>query len=306
MAKRVQELHVFLSGGLGNQLFQYASGRALALTYDQKLILRQDLLPPSPDKIGQISRWPNQIQDFNHGAEIWTTSFQPKGDTNFFGKWMDLKRRVASHFPSLPAKFGSASSDAVLQARKGKIAKKFFELNTTAFCKELLFGQEEELKNRVFDIIRPSRNFLEMMDSIQRQKILAVHIRQGDFKNLVRQYGSIDKQYFKKAIGIQHSEFSYDATWVFTDSENVYVDYLMKENLITRVITPEDMERPLENLLLLSSTEGLVASNSTFSWWSMFLGSRQRQVIAPAPEQALYRVFSPSDSRIGKVNFLEC
>ena len=66
MLAKSSEVSVFLRGGLGNQLFQYSAGLKISRMTGKKLILRTDLLPIQEDKIGGISRWPNQISEFSH------------------------------------------------------------------------------------------------------------------------------------------------------------------------------------------------------------------------------------------------
>jgi len=101
------EIRVFLRGGLGNQLFQYAMGLHFSVTQGRNLVLREDLFPDVEDEIDGVSRWPNQIRNFEHFGLYCATSHQPAFDTNLFGKFMQVQRMFGDSAPRLFRGFGT-------------------------------------------------------------------------------------------------------------------------------------------------------------------------------------------------------
>jgi hypothetical protein len=71
--------------------------------------------------------------------------------------------------------------------------------------------------------------------------------------------------------------------------------------------TADYAESPISDLLAMSSAKGLVMSNSTFSWWSAWLGGQKSDlnVVAPSPwfareSAAEAQLFSPNWQRINR------
>jgi hypothetical protein len=80
--------------------------------------------------------------------------------------------------------------------------------------------------------------------------------------------------------------------WVFTDppesTPKDVLDFLNPK----RIIGPEVLPRPLENLILMSRAKALIAANSSFSWWAALLTYGGTPVIAPRIAAAKVNNFS--------------
>lgn len=286
-----KELHVFLRGGLGNQLFQYSTGLALSAAQGRELVLRGDLLPEVEDSIGGVSRWPNQITEFHYSGTIQTKSYQPLGRTNWLGKSMQIMRLVGDKLPSLVSKMGwlasenGNSSDPILQ-RPVRL------INSYSSSKNLAFLNRDKLRQEIGDIRDPSQKFLELTSEIEMSDTIAVHLRQGDYLNLSHIYGSSSLSFLKVAIDeLKHIGFEPNI-WLFTDTpESTPKDVLNFLNA-KRIIGPEELPRPLENLILMSRAKALIAANSSFSWWAALLTYGGTPVIAPRIAAAKVNNFS--------------
>ena len=284
-------LQVFLRGGLGNQLFQYSTGMALAEAQGRYLVLRGDLLPKTEDTIGGVSRWPNQITDFHHSGTIRTKSNQPVGKTNLVGKSMQVMRLAGDRMPELLARLGwlanenNESSIEVLTAQVSLI-------NSYSPFKDLAFKFREKLRSEINNIHNPSNDFLNLVTEIKKSKAIAVHLRQGDYLNLGHIYGSSSLDFLKSAVQELQTTGELESVWLFTDTPssipNEVLDFLNPQ----RVIGPEMLPRPLESMLLMSKASALIAANSSFSWWSALLTSSGTPVCAPHIVSARVNNFS--------------
>ncbi len=275
-----KELHVFLRGGLGNQLFQYSTGIAIAQVQDRELVLRGDLLPKSEDSIGGVSRWPSQIADFSHSGRIFTHSNQPVGRTNVFGKWMQIMRLLGDKSPSLVAGLGWLASE------NGGDPEPLLErpirlINSYCSAKGLAFSYRDRFRHEITCVTNPSADFEQLTKEIQQSEPVAIHLRQGDYVNLSHIYGTSSLVFLKSALEELGQRVDLRNVWLFTDTPSstpsVILDYLSPQ----RVIGPQDLTRPLENLVLMSQSKALVAANSSFSWWAAFLTSPGTPVVAP-------------------------
>jgi hypothetical protein len=102
---------------------------------------------------------------------------------------------------------------------------------------------------------------------------VAFHIRRGDYLNYPDIFNVCDDNYFKKMF----DQFDgYDIN-VFTDSPEVisnnFKDY--KYRLI-------QTQSELIDMKLISNHTNIVCSNSSFSWWSSFLGDVKTLVVVPS------------------------
>ncbi len=294
---RKSELHVFLRGGLGNQLFQYSTGLAFSSNAGKQLVLRTDLLPMKQDSIGGVSRWPNQISDFIHEGTVRFETSQPEGATNVMGKLMQLERLVGDAVPALPRLFGHLASESKL--RNGDIINPagLSAINSYAAIKELGVKQRSALRDQIRSVVNPSTTYLELSKEISSEPVVAVHVRQGDYIGLEHIYGKGSSAYYGQALALalDHANISKRKIWLFTDSP----DQLGKDLLTTvkpeRILGPQDLERPIETLGLMSQTNCLIAANSSFSWWVALLTSEGTPVYAPHISKAKVNNFDQTE-----------
>lgn len=286
-----RKLQVFLRGGLGNQLFQYSTGLALSKAQGRYLVLRGDLLPEVEDSIGGISRWPNQLCDFEHSGLIFTKSHQPLGLTNWLGKSMQLMRLLGDQFPNLVKKLGwlagenGSSSDPDLDQPVRII-------NSYSSSKHLAFYNREKLRQEVNEVREPSKIFLELTSEIQRTGAIAVHLRQGDYLNLSHIYGSSSLNFLNSAIQELKQLGIEPNIWLFTDTPDSTPEQVLDFLKPQKVIGPAELPRPIENMILMSKAKALIAANSSFSWWAALLTSPGTPVFAPNIANAKVNNFS--------------
>jgi hypothetical protein len=293
----LNELQVFLRGGLGNQLYQYSTGLAISEQYGKKLVLRTDLLPKTQDQIGGISRWPDQISSFAHSGVLRGTSYQPIGKTNLFGKSMQIMRTVGDRWPVLSEKMGWYASE--------KSAKnEFFNpagtrlINSYVAIKDFAWKNQARLRLETSQIRNPSNLFSQLMEEMADIPTCVIHVRLGDYRELARVYGQSSDNFIQAAIGRIRSYDMLERVWVFSDSPKDLMLREFKNLTIERVIGPDDLPRPIENLVLMSKANSIIASNSSFSWWAGCLSREGTRVVAPYYSSALVNNFSKSEMRI--------
>lgn len=143
------------------------------------------------------------------------------------------------------------------------------------------------------------KDSLETIASIFEPKILPirdrtyeginVHIRRGDYllQANTSTLGLAGIDYFKRAMKLMSDFSKYQNFQVFSDSpELVMQDFVGYSNITFRDM-PEPND-PLNELLSLSNSQGLIMSNSSFSWWAAWLMKHTNPssiVIAPRPWQ---------------------
>lgn len=242
-----------LSGGLGNQLFQYAFGRFLAykLNTELKLDLSRAKISLSPKnhicyRLGDF----NIQENFATPEEIVhvkaTGLFAPP-----FPKPEDFQRDIFIR--------GHAFHDE----------EAFIEIGD-------IIRQEFTLKNPLHTISAAwERKILVAEDSV------ALHIRRGDYMNVIHIVGIIPLDYYKTCVAELKKLFPNITAFIFSDDIN-----WVRENLNLDVPTEyvKDCESDNEEFYLMSLCKHTVIANSTFSWWAAWLNPNpDKRVFAPLP-----------------------
>jgi hypothetical protein len=280
---KINEIHVFLRGGLGNQLFQYALGLHVSITQDKKLVIREDLLPESEDEIGGVSRWPNQISHFQHSGNNFTKSHQPSSDTNLFGKLMQAQRMLGDSVPGLLLRLGIYGAETSGLLIDDFLARNLRTINGYAVSKSFALAQKVSISKQVNAIKKPSRTFETLDFEIRAKSPIIVHLRMGDYLSLTEVYGSISIKFIQEGLAAL-SGLDRPPIWIFTQNEDDLGKDLLETINPERVVDSKVLNRPIENMLLMSKGGGLICSNSTLSWWSAFLSGKSQNVIAPRYE----------------------
>lgn len=133
---------------------------------------------------------------------------------------------------------------------------------------------------------------LERLQSYQKQieKTIAVslHIRRGDYLENTEAYGGIcTEEYYKKAIELVKKKEPEAVFYVFsneTDWAKEWIDIQYKE-MADRFVVIEGTteETGYLDLFLMSRCKHHIMANSSFSWWGAWLNpSKKKLVIAPS------------------------
>lgn len=283
---------VFLTGGLGNQLFQIAQSRHL---FGQSVVeLDWRLGRPRLNSSGMP-----EIADFN------------LGDTFFFSRKTSKKDRYFK--PSQPLRYvfnlylrNSVSSNSkVFRSAINLICHLLWPVAGLIYCHKILFLYRQDnffpikrpclagyfqnpdwLNDRALraelaqlkvdsEIVRMYKNFAV------EERPLCVHMRMTDYRFDPR-IGMISPEYFIKEVRKELARRDYGRVWLFSDEPKAAADSLREFNNMIRLI--DSNMSSAETLELMKLCEGFVISNSTFSWWGAYLSTADaRNITAPYP-----------------------
>lgn len=255
-----------LNGGLGNQMFQYAFGRAMSLRRGEELIL--DL--SSYDQLARGDT-PRQfkLDQFAIQATIINKQVRPLTAS--------LLWRLRHRLGTLISKEYHLRFHPEYLKSKEKIFDGFFQSYK-------YFRDYENVIRKDFSIKRSMTGQVKSLaDKIGQSESVSIHVRRGDYVSNVSNYhgyGVCPIEYYAQAIDLVKSKttkphfyiFSDDIAWVkknlIFSGEAVYVSVLGLDETI--------------ELYLMSLCQYNIIANSTFSWWAAWLNARpDKQVIAP-------------------------
>lgn len=274
-----KKIVIRLSGGLGNQLFQYAAARQVAMRSDCALELDLSTLyrripgvTPRNFELNQIIR----EEELTHGQEVSKLNQFLMGNRyNFISSFSQLTQRVFRER-------GPDFDKRVLNVTSGWTMEGYFQ--SELYFQEISKTIAEEFSSPV----NTSDWFKELCDEIACDKeSVSVHIRMTDFhhERNVPIHGVLPHKYYKDAFKWLRRSTSVGKLYVFSDG-NVEQFFEAPDwpNEIV-VVTPPRTSPPLESLLAMSHASALVTANSSFSWWAAWLAHIRRSsvVLAPSP-----------------------
>lgn len=262
-------------GGLGNQMFQYAAAKSLAIRTQQEI--KVDL------------SFYKFVKDRSFSLQVFENDY----------KYADSK--------DIRSVLGILSYRVVLRAFKllkkitGSVAMCY--LDDPGFCYNRKF---EAVKGdcfmdgywqsyRYFEQYR--QNILQLftfkqapgipegiLDNIRQEESVSIHIRRGDYvsdKKNTAYHGVCDISYYQKAVQHIREKVKKPVFYIFSDD----IDWV-KENLVIEgecVYVSEINKLPEVDMQLMSLCRHNIIANSSFSWWGAWLNRNiDKIVVAPA------------------------
>lgn len=266
-----------LVGGLGNQMFQYAAGRALSLARDQPLRLDVSELSAS-----NAYRQFELQRIFNCPIAIATES--------------DLRDVLGWQFPSALRRFLSRPGAAAFR-RESFVVEPHFHYwqgisKVPSACYLRGYWQSERYFLTKAAQIRADFSFTppsssrnaECLAQIGEVSAVSVHLRRGDFASNASfntKHGLCSLDYYRAASRYMAEKLVHPQFFVFSDDrewtrDNFKIDYPCQF---------VDCNRGAESyndMLLMSACQHHIIANSTFGWWGAWLNPRpEKIVIAP-------------------------
>jgi hypothetical protein len=267
------------SGGLGNQLFQYAALRYYAKRYHADMHIAVD---PEWNALSYGYPRPCLLQHFSIPARMAVRSLSDR--IIFSAKpWLNA---VSDPFSKLwgMQKFSQQTTDHYRFLRdlplKGSVKTLYLE----GYFENHVMVEEiaAELRSDLIFRQRPEGKTLDIMAQIGRSKTpVSIHVRRGDATLPVEGKVVLQADYYANAILRIKERFGDPSFFVFSDD----IPYV-KENLPLGVnavfIDHNDCYTAHEDLRLMSCCHHHIIANSTFSWWGAWLNARSdKMVIAP-------------------------
>jgi len=276
-----------IQGGLGNQMFQYAMGRALSFLHNKKLYLDTSGLGKPIE--GHLERG-FMLDNFNINALILSPekllSFK-KG--SFWRKLSGKQKKYIKQlvFEEVPEN-NSPIKDAQLIVKHATYLFypdikeiKEGDIYLDGYWQSYkYFNSIKDILNKEFQIkCTLSSQAQKMKDKIQSCLSISVHIRRTDYISTEygqKFYNTISMGYYNKAIEIFKSKYNKIIIFVFSDE----IEWC-KANFISgqEIYYISNNKNPIEDLHLMSYCKHNIISNSTFSWWAAWINSNPDKIV---------------------------
>ena len=266
MTRVIARLH----GGLGNQLFQYAVGRAVALRTGSELLLDARELAD-----GTKGRY--HLGHFSIQARLAAENELPPAKSRplayaWWRKFGRSPRFVREQGLAYNERIETIDADCYLHGYFQ--SQRYFADIAQTLWSDLTFKEAISGENA------------RMAERIQMRPSVSMHIRRGDYViNAKAQaaHGSTDLAYFERALEEVRSRSGQDPVIYLFSDEPDWVRENMKLDAEMVGVDINDGSTGHEDLRLMSLCDHNIIANSTFSWWGAWLNpSHDKIVVAPA------------------------
>lgn len=261
---------VRLTGGLGNQMFQYGAGRRLALHTGAELKLDTSAYATLPDREYALGAFP--IRAELAGREEIERLTEPTWAARLGG-------RVLGRRPRPPASH--------VREPDWSFHPEILELGDGVYLEG--YWQSERYFSDVADTIRrelaPPASRAEvdrrLADRIEATEAVSVHVRRGDYltSKIAREtLGPCGRDYYRRAVELISQRLAAPHAFLFSDDPDWVRDNL--ELPWPRTVVGADEPRAADrDLALMSRCRHHIIANSSFSWWGAWLGEADGSVV---------------------------
>lgn len=265
-------IHLYLSGGLGNQLFQYAAARNISIK--NKAILFLDKSSGFIDDF-RFKRRFSLKKKLLKNAKIKNIIF-------FFiffrllKKILNLKKTIYNFFSITVINEFANHRNFKPHLENIKFKKNLFIMGLFQSEKYFLDNRSEIIKNIMPK--KPTNQIFRRIHGVISNNSVAIGIRmhEGLPSHLKHTAGGIaSNRFYLKAIKILLSKIK-NPNFYFFSTKKKYADKLILDlNIISKfkinIITPENgYADAYDNLWLMSCFKNLIISNSTLYWWAAY------------------------------------
>ena len=275
-----------LMGGLGNQMFQYAAGRSLALRLD--VPLKIDLSWFTFSAWGRLASLM-----FSDTARSYMLDEFPNIHTSVSTK-QEIERFYTRRglFDRLLLRTGKYRESYISEPHHSYW--KGFEQLAAPAC---LFGywQNEQYFKAIADTIRRDFTFPQLFSGAAEEtagrirtscNAVAVHIRRGDYVSnprINKFHGLCSPEYYSCALKtvVKHIN-AMPELFLFTDDPIWVQEHFDTKGMSATVINfPNHTASPCHDMHLMSLCKHHIIANSSFSWWGAWLANKSGIVCAP-------------------------
>jgi Glycosyl transferase family 11 len=279
-----------LFGGLGNQMFQYAAGRSLAVRTGSRLVL---------DATGFT------LPTVRRGYAL--DGYALAAETRFDG-YRHSPRRSAVRFPASQSRwlqriaevvrgaFSAIDSDAG-EEKFSLFAERSFDFDPRFFTcgpQSYLVGywQSERYFADVAGAVRkeltyrpaPDASNARWLERIRASNSVCIHVRRGDYllPAHFRHHGLCSPEYYRRAMGLLRERLGDPRFFIFSDDWPWCREHLADTDVV--IVDANTPDAGQAELRLMAACRHHIIANSSLSWWAAWLAAGSGQiVVGPTP-----------------------
>lgn len=265
---------VRLIGGLGNQMFQYAAAKSLALKHNVPVKVDLSFLEKNADGYTQRHY---ELDGFKDQVQIATDA-----EIKIFSRSNTRLTRVVQRIFPFLFKSLTANESGSQYHQQFKHYPKNTYLNGF-WQSELYFNDHAPEIRSAFELKEKLPAELNTLsEKIKNTNSVSVHVRRGDYVNLKSAsdfHGNCGVEYYQEAVDFISKQKNDIELFIFSDDIawcKEHLTFNQPVNFITHNFAA------IFDLYLMSQCRHNIIANSSFSWWGAWLNhSAGKLVIMP-------------------------
>jgi hypothetical protein len=267
-----KKIIIQLTGGLGNQMFQYATARALALRSNSDLIL---------------DTWSGFVRDFQYKRNYELNSF------DIFARYATPYERMPFWFDRLRSRLLVQSGKVIEHHHYGDLLKEMkleFLSEVAAFAvirRTYMLGYWQSAayfddhRLTIMQELKPLQpkedHFVELGKKMRSERSVALGIRLYEESNSPglnsvngRLKSAMDLNEAARRLAQLDAKLHF---FIFCTHRASFLDLLSLPGEVTYVTPDDGFEGTCENLWLLTQCRHHIITNSSFYWWGAWLSN---------------------------------
>ncbi len=277
LKRKKETIMIRLMGGLGNQMFQYATLRTQMIKYKQDGII----------SLKGITNKTHNVYCLNHFnidkniTIVNKESIKSKLNYLFYGFYCVFLVKRKNGFKIIQKIQPLLNKIGMYCVPDG-----FVELSKSNTTNNVMVGYYQSLHyfNEYKDVIKKELKVVDpildknknLLAEIEKNNSICVHIRRGDFVGTNHQI--CDEAYYLKAESIIREKVKNPKFYIFSDD----LEWVKEHIRFTSKVYYVEGNNNYEDLRLMYSCKHFIISNSSFSWWAQYLTDNEKRItIAP-------------------------
>jgi hypothetical protein len=261
-----------INGGLGNQMFQYACGRALALQNNDALKL--DIVSLQNGVTDQyFTARPFELNIFNANTVIANerelATFFPKTiPLKVWYKWIKNYQRYTEPF--------FMYDDGVNKLNGNVFLRGYWQT-------EKYFSTYEATIRKDFEFVFPKNGTtISIENNMQLQNAVSIHVRRGDYVSSPTAnsfHGVAGLDYYQAAMQKIEQLVDKPHYYLFSDDGVWAKEHLVKNRKDITLVDHNNGKDSWQDMYLMSKCQHHIIANSSFSWWGAWLNDNKKKVV---------------------------
>ena len=257
-----------LKGGLGNQLFQYALGRSIAITQHKEVKFDLSWFDNFKRRKYSLCHFNTRVNIANKKEIISLKKWERRDGYKYLPLNL-LRKKSASHVKET----GCCFKEEILKVPNNTYLDGNWQHEMYFKAIENQIRKEITLKKKAGSI------FNNLVQVINKSNSISLHVRRGDYTTekvqRILQLCTLD--YYHRAISSMEDKVSQPTFFVFSDDIKWCKDNIkLKSSAI--FVSGKGLE-DYEELILMSKCRHNIIANSTFSWWGAWLNDNPNKII---------------------------
>ncbi|MBL7086851.1 MAG: alpha-1,2-fucosyltransferase [Candidatus Cloacimonetes bacterium] len=276
-AKNNHSLTLYIKGGLGNQLFQYATAYSYAKKFNKELIVNIDSYSGYIwNKDGGLAI--NQI--------IKNIQISPLANWTIFMKGSIMSTFIGRVSRKLLWQKGQVFKEKKLFIYDNELMKNgSYDGVYGSFQSPLYFNDQQNEIRKLFNLPISTITAKDFKQIINKTPCsVAIHYRDygtgAGSTEVKKLFGDLSDKYYKDAIAILNKRLNNPKYFIF--SNNIAAAKEKFINIIGVTFFDYQSELKWEDMALMAECDHNIICNSSYSWWSAYLNkNKDKIVIAP-------------------------